>query len=635
MTRPELGCVDIGGARLQPCLAGPPSFARTSIPCELRRARHSLGGGGKACATELTQVSSGLRSWRRLISVPTVLLVVAWGATAGAQDRNVEPVTDAMLQDPDPADWLSWRRTLDGWGYSPLDQINTENVHQLQLVWSWQLGPGNSQPTPLVHDGVMYIPNPGNIVQAVDAVTGDRIWEYTRERRTHPDRPDAPPSRGSRSIAIYGDKIYLNTTDAHIVALDAATGEVVWDHTVADRTLGYRYTSGPIVARGTIVAGMTGCQNYKNDVCFISGHDAETGEELWRTSTVARPGEPGGDTWGDLPLMYRAGADSWIPGSYDPQTNLVYLSTSQPKPWARVSRKTDGDALYSNSVLALDPATGDLEWYYQFVPGETHDLDEVFESVLIDRDGRRSLFKMGKLGILWELDRTTGAFVAAHDLGYQNVLDVDPRTGQVTYRPGMIPRAGVELEFCPNFGGIRNWYASAYHPATRALYIPIHPTCVTGVFTELEQEVGNNYYANRGWRGQGSTVHPDSEGYAGHLIAMDIDTGEILWRHSMATRPRSAALTTGGGLVVGADTDRHLYIHDATSGDVLFQTRLPASVQGFPITYAGGGRQYVAVPVGGNRSNAIYVFALPVRRMQRQPNAAGLSPRAASVVRPK
>ncbi|RUA00135.1 MAG: pyrrolo-quinoline quinone, partial [Candidatus Neomarinimicrobiota bacterium] len=521
------------------------------------------------------------------------------------------PVTDAMLENPDPADWLNWRRTLDGWGYSPLDQITTDNVHQLQLVWSWQLGPGNSQPTPLVYDGVMYIPNPGNIVQAVDAVTGDRLWQYTRERRNRPDRPDAPPGRGSRSIAIYGDKIYLNTTDAHIVALDAGTGEVVWDHTVADRALGYRYTSGPIVARGTIVAGMTGCQNYKNDVCFISGHDAETGEELWRTSTVARPGEPGGDTWGDLPLMYRAGADSWIPGSYDPQTNLTYWSTSQPKPWARVSRKTDGDALYSNSVLALDPATGDLEWYYQFVPGETHDLDEVFESVLIDHDGRRSLFKMGKLGILWELDRTTGAFVAAHDLGYQTVLDVDPRTGQVTYRPGMIPRAGVELEFCPNFLGIRNWYASAYHPGTQALYIPIHPTCVSGVFTELPQEIGNNYYANRGWSGRGSTVHPDSEGYAGHLIAMDIDSGEILWRHSMATRPRSAALTTGGGLVVGADTDRHLYIHDAANGDVLFQTRLPASVQGFPITYAVDGRQYVAAPVGGNRSNAIYVFALP------------------------
>ena len=301
-------------------------------------------------------------NWRRH-AVAAVLLVgimIMGGAAVSAQDRDFVQVTDAMLENPDPADWLNWRRTLDGWGYSPLDQINTDNVHQLQLVWSWQLGRGRSQLTPLVHDGVMYIPNPGNIVQALDATTGDRLWQYTPEPEDPPDEgPDAAPGRGSRSTAIYGDKIYLNTTDAHIVALDARTGEVAWDHTVADRALGYRYSSGPIVARGTIVAGMTGCQNYKNDVCFISGHDAETGEELWRTSTVARPGEPGGDTWGDLPLMYRAGADSWIPGSYDPQTNLTYWSTSQPKPWARVSRKTDGDALYSNSVLALDPATGD------------------------------------------------------------------------------------------------------------------------------------------------------------------------------------------------------------------------------------------------------------------------------------
>ena len=542
----------------------------------------------------------------------TFALTIATGFPVQAQVENFTPVTDAMLENPDPADWLNWRRTLDGWGYSPLDQINTDNVHQLQLVWSWQLPTGLSQPTPLVHDGVMFIPSPGNVVQAVDAVTGDRLWEHRRQFEASTDELDAVgSSMRTRSIAIYGNKIYVNTSDAHIVALDARTGEVAWDYTVADYTLGYRYTSGPIVVQGKIVAGMTGCQNYKNDVCFISAHDAETGEELWRTATIARPGEPGGDTWGDLPLTFRAGADSWIPGSYDPQTNLTYWSTSQAKPWARLSRRTDGNALYTNSVLALDPETGELKWYYQFVPGETHDLDDVFESVLIDHSGRRSLFKMGKMGVLWELDRTTGEFVAAHDLGYQNVIDVDPRTGQVTYRPGMIPQAGVELEFCPDFGGIRNWYASAYHPETQALYIPIHPTCVTGVFTELPQEVGNDYYANRGWLSRGSTVHPASPDHRGHLVAMDINTGEVLWRHSMATRPRSAALTTGGGLVVGADTDRNLYIHDAASGDVLFQTRLPASVQGFPITYAVEGRQYLVAPVGGNRSNAIYVFALP------------------------
>ena len=548
---------------------------------------------------------------RRLLAA---VLTLAATAPLGAQAPETAPVTDAMLQNPDPADWLNWRRTLDGWGYSPLDRIDRDNAHLLQLAWAWPLAEGLSQAGPLVRAGVMYIPNPGNSVQALDAATGELLWEHAPPPAELPDADGVRrPSRGSRSIALYGDKVYLNTTEAHIVALDARTGQVAWDHTVADHALGYRYSSGPIVVNGNIVAGMTGCQNYKNDVCFISAHDPDTGEQVWRTSTIARPGDPGGDTWGDLPLAFRAGSDSWIPGSYDPETNLTYWSTSQAKPWARVSRKTDGDALYTNSVLALNGDTGELAWYFQFVPGETLDLDEVFESVLIDHHGRRSLFKMGKHGILWELDRVTGAFVAAHDLGYQNALDVDPETGAVTYRPGMVPEAGVELEFCPNLGGVRNWRASAYHPETEALYIPIHPTCVTGVFTELPQEIGNDYYRNRGFMQRGSRVHPASGEHAGHLIAMDIDSGEIIWRHSMETRPGAAALTTAGGLVVGADTDRYLYVHDAATGEVLFRTRMHASAQGFPITYAVDGRQFIAVPVGGNRTNAIYAFALPQR----------------------
>ncbi|MDP7339514.1 MAG: PQQ-binding-like beta-propeller repeat protein, partial [Vicinamibacterales bacterium] len=293
-------------------------------------------------------------SWLRQALAILFILIGVGAATTGAQGRDFVPVTDAMLQDPGPADWLNWRRTLDGWGYSPLDQITTDNVHRLQLVWAWQLGPGANQATPLVYDGVMYIANPQNIIQAVDAVTGDRVWQYNREFETEEDEV---VSRRSRSIAIYGDKIYLNTSDAHIVALDVGTGAVAWDHTVADKALGYRYTSGPIVVNGNIVAGMSGCERFKEDVCFISAHDAETGEQVWRTSTIARPGDPGGDSWGDLPLRYRAGADSWIPGSYDPATGLTYWSTSQAKPWGRLTRGTDGDALYSNSVLALDPET--------------------------------------------------------------------------------------------------------------------------------------------------------------------------------------------------------------------------------------------------------------------------------------
>ncbi|HWW82370.1 MAG TPA: PQQ-binding-like beta-propeller repeat protein, partial [Vicinamibacterales bacterium] len=393
-----------------------------------------------------------------------------------------KPVTDAMLENPDPADWINWRRTLDGWGYSPLDQINRQNVKDLRPVWSHPLLPGVGEITPLVHNGIMYVAKPmfksgvGGVV-ALDAASGDSIWEYKKELDFDP-----PFDGRIRSLAIYGDKIFLNTPDAHIVALDSRTGKVIWDHTVADHKLGYRYTSGPLVVRGRIVAGMTGCDRFKNDVCFISAHDPQSGNELWRTPTIARPGEQGGDTWGDLPLTFRAGGDAWIPGSYDPKTNLIYWSTAQAKPWARVSRGTDGDALYTNSVLALQPETGRMVWFRQLIHGESHDQDEVFESVLIDRKGRRSLFKMGKLGILWELDRTNGQFVAAHDLGYQNIVNLDSKTGAITYRPEMLPKSGVPIDFCPGLGGLRNWRATAYHPETQALYIPLSLGCQQSVF---------------------------------------------------------------------------------------------------------------------------------------------------------
>lgn len=528
-------------------------------------------------------------------------------------------MTDDILENPDPADWLHWRRTLDAWGYSPLDQINKNNVNSLQLVWSIPLRPGLSQPTPLVYNGVMYIPNPLGIVQAVSATTGNRIWEY---RKLFEGSPDDTFRSRTRSLAIYGDKIYVTTNDAHLIALDAKTGEVVWDHIVADWTKGYRYTSGAIVVKGQIVAGITGCERYKEGGCFISAHDPETGKELWRTSTIANPGEPGGDTWGDLPTMFRAGGDAWIAGSYDSDLDRIYWGTSQAKPWARLSRKTDGDALYTNSALALKPNTGEIDWYYQFVPGESHDLDEGFESVLIDRDGRRSIFKMGKLGILWEIDRLTGQFVAAHDLGYQNLVDVDTTTGRVSYRTGMIQEEGVEVEFCPGMFGIRNWPSTAYHPDTRTLYIPIHPHCSKAVYSQVEQKegpVGDFYfyrdYDAAGWRPTGGGPHPLSPDYGADFVAMDIDTGEIRWRHPTKDRALASTLTTAGGLVTSADGEGHLFLHDVSNGEILFQTRLPAPLQGSPVTYAVNGKQYLAVPVGGGRvagsANTLFVFGIP------------------------
>jgi alcohol dehydrogenase (cytochrome c) len=554
-----------------------------------------------------------------------VLSATLQGGQAGRVEniRNgglASGVTEANLESPNPADWLNWRGTRNGWGYSPLDEIRASNAGALQLVWSRMLYPGVSEAAPLVSNGIMYVPQSAGVVLALDARTGDLLWEYAKQFETSPDV--GLPSR-MRSLAIYGDTIYVPTPDAHIVALDARTGHVAWDHTVADYKLGYRYTSGPLVARGKIIAGITGCERYKDDVCFISAHDPESGRELWRTSTIARPGDPGGDTWGDLPLSRRAGGDAWIPGSYDSRTNLVYWSVAQAKPWARISRRTDGDALYTNSTLALDPDTGKIVWYRQFVPGETHDQDEVFESVLVDHAGRQSLFKMGKLGILWEVDRVSGKFIAAHDLGYQTLVDVDTTTGALTYRPGMLPKAGEELEFCPDIQGVRNWRATAYNPGTRALYIPIHPACQKAVVSDkvVTDNVGNfSWYgklAYTGFQSLPAFPHPKSPEFGGYLIAMSLD-GDVLWRHPMRTKPTSAALTTAGGIVVTADADRYLYIDDARTGKIVFQTRLPAMVHGFPVSYAVNGRQFLAVPTGASDSapagvNAVYVFALPER----------------------
>ncbi|HYR82720.1 MAG TPA: PQQ-binding-like beta-propeller repeat protein [Terriglobia bacterium] len=578
----------------------------------------------------------------------TMLLGSLW---LMAQVKNFRPVTEAMLRNPAPGDWLNWRRTDNGWGYSPLNQINRQNVHQMQLTWSWAMDDtGAQEATPLVYDGVMYLPNPRGVIQALDAATGDLIWEYrpTARAREPAPRPagggeqsviprltQAPAAGGAdgrgiqKNIAIFEDKIFATTNEAHIVAVDAKTGKLVWDTAVADPKLGYEYTAGPIVVRGKVIAGISGCSRYKEDVCFITGHDAATGKELWRTSTIARPGEPGGDTWGDLPLAFRAGSDAWISGSYDPETNLVYWGTAQAKPWARVARGTDGDALYTNSTLALDPDTGKMKWYYQHLPGETQDMDEVFENILIDAGGRKSLFKMGKLGILWQLDRANGAFIRATDLGYQNIVQVNPQTGKVAYLPGKIPRVGVEVDMCPSTSGFKSWRAMAFNPQTNALYIPLTLNCEKAIFGAGPQRVVGG--GGSGSVGRTDYKHPESEGNLGEFLAMDIRTGRVLWRQRTPSPSNTAALSTAGGLAFGGDWDRHMYAYDAATGKILWQTRLPTSAQGFPITYLAKGKQYVAMPagIGGgswstlitpelspeirrpNSGNALFVFALP------------------------
>ena len=303
------------------------------------------------------------------------------GLTVEGEVKNYVPVTDAMLRNPDPADWLMIRRDYKASSFSPLNQITTQNVNDLRLVWSWAMQDGSplgNEPAPIVHNGVLYVNNAGGVLQALDAKTGELIWE-----NRYGTNAGAPAMRG---ITIYGDNVFVTSGEAHLIAFDARTGRIVWDTTIGDRSKNqHSTTSGPLAVKGKLIQGLSGCQQYGGEKCFISAYDAKTGKEVWRFYTIALEGEPGGDTWGGLPDASRVGAETWITGSYDPDLNLTYWGTAQAKPWMRVSRGSgNGATLYANSTLALNADTGKLAWYYDHAPGETLDLDEVFERVLVD-----------------------------------------------------------------------------------------------------------------------------------------------------------------------------------------------------------------------------------------------------------
>src|SRR5260221_2089530 len=399
------------------------------------------------------------------------------GLTVSGEVKNYVPVTDEMLLHPDPGDWLMIRRNYQAWSYSPLAQITTKNVQDLQLAWVWAMNDGGAnQPTPIVHNGIIYLANTSNTVQALDGRTGELIWE-------NHIGPDATIAYGAtRSLAIYQDKVFLATTDARMIALDARSGKIVWETAIANKSKGYGNTSGPIVIRGKLLQGLMGCDHYKEDGCFISAYDTASGKQLWKFETVARDGQPGGDTWGQLPNLLRAGGDTWITGTYDPELNLTYWGVAQAKPWMQASRGTTGDdkALYSSSTLALRPDTGQLAWYFQHVPGESLDLDEVYERVLVDVAGRKLSFNIGKAGILWKLDRQTGQFLDAKETVFQNVfLWKDKSKGQLSYRPDILEqKTGYWLPACPSTAGGKDWQAMSYDPCTSTLVIPLTQACM-------------------------------------------------------------------------------------------------------------------------------------------------------------
>jgi PQQ-dependent dehydrogenase (methanol/ethanol family) len=531
-------------------------------------------------------------------------------ARRAAELDKITPVTDAVLQRPTDGDWLTWRRTYNSLGYSPLDQINRSNVGNLDVTWSRALPLSADEIAPLVHDGVIFIES-GNTIEALDGVTGNLLWQYVRQL---PDVLMNGSGSTMRGMAIYQDKLYAPTADGDVVAVDIKTGKLIWDHQVVVPLAGvyahsnhdFRLDGAPIVAHGKVMIGVSLGITNPSGGCFIVGLDAQTGREVWRFHNIPRPGQPGGDSWNGAPVDQRFGASVWTSGSYDPKRNLVYFGTGNTydvstllQPHAQKGESNDG--LYTDSTVALDPDTGKLAWYYQHMNRDVWDLDWAFEQLLITLpvDGKPTdlVVSGGKMAIFDAVDRADGKYAFSKDLGMQNLVgSIDPKTGKKIINPKFEPVANKPEYICPNANGARNWPATSYDPATHILYVGLAEVCMDYTWTpgDAAQTAAGGLDIRFTLR-----TRPDSDGKMGRIDAVNLETKKIVWMDRQRAPIASAMLATAGGLVFAGSQNREFTAYDATTGKALWQVGLNATPSSYPITYAVDGKQYIAVVSGG------------------------------------
>src|SRR3954464_7740564 len=508
--------------------------------------------------------------------------------------RNYKAVTNERLKSPEAADWLMVRRTWDGWGYSPLDEITAANVARLQPVWVVSTGVANGhEAPPIVNNGVMFVATPGNQVIALDAATGAILWRYKR-----PLADDVVLLHGtSRGVALAGDKVFFAAAEAVLVALDAKTGKEVWTAVVEDNRKGYYMSVAPLVAGGKVMVGASGGEMGVRG--FVAAYDVETGKQAWKTYTVPAPGESGSETWPKGDQWKTGGGSIWVTGAYDPETNLAFWGTGNGGPWMGDQRP--GDNLYTSSTIAIDVATGAIKGHHQYHPNDSWDWDEVSPPILVDyqRNGRtvKGLVDVARDGYLWFLERSDGPikFVDGQPYVKQNVFkSLDPKTGRPDIDSARKPASGKTAEFCPSLWGGKNWPPIAFSPKTRMIYIPANDNLcetITAV-PAIKYAAGQRYT-----RAQGTmTVVPGAD-HIGEVQAWNVDTGKRVWTHNYATSQNwGPMLATGGGLVfTGGTNDRLFHAFDAQSGALLWEFPTSSGIIGQPTSFSLDGKQYIAV----------------------------------------
>ena len=569
--------------------------------------------------------------------------VVSLSSMAYAQvtpRESYKPVTDEMLQNPPAEEWLMWRGNYANQGYSELETINKDNVAGLQLAWAWPMADVGIQETaPLVHDGIMFLQTNNSIVEALDAKTGDKIWEYRQALTELPASWSYQINQARRqknSIALYDDKVILTTADAKIVVLNAKDGTVAWEKQVLDPQLGYSYTIGPVIADGKIISAISGCSIAGTaGGCYIMAHDVNTGDEVWRFNTIDDPKNPKQqESWGEVPPENRWGGTPWATGAYDPKTNTTFWGVGMPGPYAELIRGSgEGSVLYTNSTLAIDAGTGELKWYFQHLPRDNWDLDSPFERILVDQEIDGVMHSMvvsvpGKNGIAFGLDRDTGKYLWSKETVKQNVVTAIDEDGTVHINTDLISTAVGESHLvCTSVSGGKLWQAGAYSPKTATFFVPLTEACNTVAPTQTEFTAGNAVGAVK----FGPRVLPEGITDAGLVQALSVSpsAGDSKWQARSRPSMTSSLLATAGGLVFGGDAGRYVKAWDQETGDVLWQQRLNAPIGGYPMTYEIDGEQYLVVPTGYSAAastissafpeiplptgtgNSIFVFKLP------------------------